>query len=317
MAYLVGNFKIKGTIDNASYYVDRNNRCVMRKKRASTRHAFYHSHKYESCRKNVNEFVSGTKIARQIRMGFDCHRPYFSDPDYFNRLVGLMRLIADTDFKNKWGLRNACEGNMHLLEDFSFNKNRSLTEALNADIDVSFDRNTGKYTINIEKFSPHLHINGPDSARWFQVYVRAFHFENYHEKNVITAETFTPTIAVDSKDEQSLSFELQLPVKDAGFYILGLGVVFYENYRGIPVAIRSGGAMNITSVDSAAAPKKDIVSAAELLESQMLSFDNNVKKKGSFYTPMVAGEEDPVLTEHIRKVRRDLWREQLHKYRRG
>src|SRR5688572_12677791 len=170
MAELIGVFKVKGVLDNTSFYPHKNGKCIIRKRRRFNPDKFWYDPKFERCRENVSDFRIASKAASQIKKVFATYKEFYSDSNYYNRLVGLLRLMAET-VTDPRGQRDGLEGNVHLLEGFSFNKDRSLAQALNANCTTSIDHETGLMTFDFDTFRPLARVSAPAGARYFQVLV--------------------------------------------------------------------------------------------------------------------------------------------------
>src|SRR5687768_17350961 len=108
-----------GSLHDISFFTDRRGRAIARMKPKPNMD--FHTHpKLIRCRENALDFGAVSKAAGHIRGAFHSALPYCSDGTYFNRLVGLLRVISSTDAENLRGACTGYAGNINLLTDFQF-----------------------------------------------------------------------------------------------------------------------------------------------------------------------------------------------------
>ncbi len=239
----------RGTIGNLSFYQDHRGRCIARQK---NQRAFDYLDHPDRARQKVSssEFAHASALAAKLRSPYEDYIHTCSDASYFNRLMGLLRHAAFEDRVSDRGSRIGTRGNIALLEGFEFNKDRHLDQALNADYVTWFDPATRSVRVDIDSFVPHKHIHGPRGARFFQLFVVA---------NVITEEKrysvqeVSNIIPINSRVSQSHSISLKASDKKGEILTISLGIVFYEEYLGVPQLIR-GGAMSFLEIHKISEP---------------------------------------------------------------
>ncbi len=324
MAKLTSPLKMTGSIDTLTFSVNQNGRCTVRKRRASTKYAFDNSPRYERSRQIVSEFKRCSRLARAVRSGMiEDMMIYHSDTDYFNRLVKMMRLITETA-PGTHGSRNPFEGNMHLLLDFCFNKDKSLNEALQTEVRTQIDAASGKVRVSLDRFIPFTAIKAPAKARKFQVVVnafRVFHIPGLEEFRTDRAnQEVSYVIPIDSIDPQELSFEFNIRNPEKGYIMVTVGILFFEDFRGLPKLIR-GGAMNIVALENISRADSPM-SAAERLEECRQRLETALEKKLRKHFPSPASGSTilnplPTYFDQRTALFRQLWYEEVVKARGG
>jgi hypothetical protein len=242
-------------------------------------------------------------------------------------------MIAETDTDHLRGARSCFSGNMHLLEDFEYNKDRPLSTALRADYSTHIDPATGAMRMDIPSFVPGLALQPPSGAKYFQLFIKgAAVSQDYQIGKLINgqdfnnAQTVSQLIPIDALESGDISLELQVPVKPGELLLLGVGILFYEELYGVPLAIR-GGALTIARVDKVpkaetSGPRGYARGRDAALASAMAVLNRQSAGSGDLGRLLPAGNSVgssplPDYNEKLRHACRQLWLLRLDKYRQG
>lgn len=319
MPHLIGPFHIRGTLGDLNYYRTQKGQCIIRQRRQSTKNAFYRHPRYERCRENVAEFVLTSKHASRISRAFSSRRKYFSDSEHFNRLVGLLRMIAQTSTSER-GSRCWNEGNIHLLEGFSFNKDRSFSNTINAESSVTIDTDTGHCHLLLADFVPALDLHPPARAAYFQIIFRVAVLGE--DGKDYEFEDLTGLHATNSAAPLAISLQTPFLSTPGALILVGAGILFYEDYMGIPVPIR-GGTFEILEVQRHLTPGQKPTSPDKSAEAE--AFHKRMEAIAHSFYPELPGIvytgnknlAPPGYQEQLLRVRRQIWLNKLQKYRTG
>ncbi len=115
----------RGKIGNMSFYKDRHGRSHIRQiqQRKKIRMTDYEARPWI---RNNMEFRDISQASRLIRQGLDYSLDYMRDSEHHNRLTGLLKHVAHTDFDTNPGFRDSFRGNLNLLIGYEFNEYNRL-----------------------------------------------------------------------------------------------------------------------------------------------------------------------------------------------
>ena len=314
----------RGSIGNLSFYQDSKGRTIARQKRGETRDFHTNDRRYLQLLA-ASEFSQISSLASRLRHPVDKLLKYCSDAYYFNRLVGVLRLAADTDYKVKLGARTATRGNAVLLEGFEFNSKRHLSDTLKADYLVQFDPESRTTRIDVESFIPRQAIKGPAGAKSFQIIAVA---AGVSHTSYVHAMEVSNLIGLDEQPTGPISLEIDTPGADRELVAVYLGVVFYEKYQNAPMLMRDG-ALSIVRIEKQQPlppvpplghhQDEDLevnTMTQEAIEDQVqrtLASKYPIKVFVSSKNPNPAGDID----RDVIAVQQDFWRRQLTRYLKG
>jgi hypothetical protein len=247
MATLHAAFKLRGNLGNLSYYTDRNGRNIVRSKGGPSKKAVLKHRNFERTRESCADFGAASSVAAVVRRAFLPYLKWTSESDYFNRLVGLVRMIQRTDQTNIRGTKNILSGNVYMLEDFEFNANRHLANTLDAEITPYVDKATGNTIVSFSSFTPATHLAAPKGATHFQLIAQAVTLDTEEERSARTTQ-IGPLLDINSTETGIIELDLQLNTQEEGILAVAAGILFYKEEMEIPLSIRDG-ALKIISID--------------------------------------------------------------------
>jgi hypothetical protein len=338
MAILTGALQLRGTIDNLSYYKHPNGKTIVRKKGGPPAERVRTHHNFQRTRENIKDFGTTASVASKVRKAMMPYMEYMSDGTYFNRLVGLVKLVGKTDRTNSRGSKHAYDGNIHLLEDFQWNAKLGFDKAVKADYCYTMDPATGSMSMDIVPFIPLADIEAPHGATHFQIMLRGcsiYHGNDRGNIQMIAA----PLMELNSQkiDGVTLTLENKILEKEGqGLLIMGAGIIFYEEVDGIPFAIRGAGAFAMLGVERTVIADKETGeileeltpqdqearkaahrSALDLLIASMQAQHYNLGKGGSRTPLQDLNGSRADYSDKLLQRGRALWLKKLDGYRRG
>lgn len=199
-----------------------------KKKKTSRKKQIHTDPQFERTRENMAEFGRAGRAVKMLKRAF---HPVFtnkSDRYMAGRLVQRMARVLRTDGVSDRGERTVGKGNLMLLENFVFNKQRSLDEIFNPPYTINFERETGQLTLVIHSFVPKQRIlYAPKAATYFMLTVAAaaidFDAEHYESDYHITDE-----LVLGSSPLKDIEVRLALPPAMAAPVLTLLAIEFLE-----------------------------------------------------------------------------------------
>lgn len=168
MAKQVGIIKLKGTIDDISFYRTADGH-MARAKGGISRQRILNDPAFQRTRENGSEFGTAGKGGKLIRNALRSMMQHAKDRLVVGRLTKVLLSIIKTDTINERGLRTVENGTMDLLLGFNFNGVAPLGTTLYAAFDALFDRVTGEATMNLEAYSPMVRIAAPSGTTHYRI----------------------------------------------------------------------------------------------------------------------------------------------------
>ena len=308
----------KGKIGNISIYQDSRGRTHGRS--LPSRKPRKVEKSWDTVFKNNMDFREAATVAKTIRRGLIVRLDDMKDAEHYNRLTGLLKHVSDTDFNSRQGSRDCFKGNLNLLLGFEFNENCRLKDAFRGKYTSTIDPERGKMTVEFDSFYPAFDIDGPREARFCQLVVQGTTFSRNDQ---LAANRSSRLIDMSSTDSTApLSIELDLQPGPGEIMVLAVGLLFYEECYGVPLALR-GGAQWIVDITITDEPdiQVDRTSKKLSLAEYHARLDAVLSKRYRCRTPLYEAKEMPgywdELQEQLRQMRRKLHEQELYCLRNG
>jgi hypothetical protein len=249
-----GLIQLKGAVANMSFYKNKIDGYLARKKGGVTKERIETDPKYDLTRKNMAEFARAGLASKVFRKVFRSLLSATADKRMTGRLTRQMVKVIREDAVNLRGERNVIDGEATLLEGFQFNVNRTFDEAVLVDITASIDRATGAMTIDIPAIIPTKDIAVPEGATHFRFKTggAAIDFEG-KPSTVVTSDSDDLPV---TKDVQGpLQFSLEVPPGSVHPLFLICGIEFLQKTKAGEVSLMNNdaSAMAIVKVDGGVA----------------------------------------------------------------
>ena len=314
----------RGSLGNLNFHRDKQGRCIARQNPPKVKN-FYdnprRTHQVDSAR----EFGFNTRLASRLRQPLENYVRYCSDASYFNRLVGLLTKCTETDSLSTRGRRLSVRGNIHLIENFEFNKNNHLSHALRAEFSHTIDENTGHVRVDISSIAPLLDIKGPSNATYFQIVAVATACTT---DDIHFAQEVTNLLPFTKEETGPLTLSFTLEKFQGDVFTLSLGVLFYEQYQGVPLLLREG-AMSIIEVRKLwkETPKYDATTGRRInddgkpINYESIQNEFNHKLQLRYELPIISGQNNKApageIDDSLHRLRQLYYRQELDRYRKG
>lgn len=250
MAKQTGIIKLKGTIDDISFYKTADGH-MARAKGGISRDRILSDPAFQRTRENGAEFGTAGRGGKLVRTALRHLLQHAKDRRVVGRLTKELLAIIKTDATNKRGARKIEEGDLNLLEDFDFNINAPLRTTLYAQFDVSFNRTTGESTANIEAFSPAIRIAAPTGTTHFKISLGAAELD-FPSMQFVFSSSNTGIIPYDPVEIPASSLMATLTASSSLPVVQALGVEFFQFVNGEHYPLKNGAnnALTIVKVDT-------------------------------------------------------------------
>ena len=231
MAKVIAPFKIVGTIDDLNFYIDQNNKNIVRTKFKTgvTSEEFKRNPIFTKVKNHGKEFGRAAKKAQSFRMVANYCNNSPKDGSFAGRANKLMLEIIQEDTTNPQGEKTFENGMEHretrpYFVGFEGNKLRPLKTVLKTNWE--WDENTN--TVTLPDFNPESHINWPDKADNVHVAIAKANWNyvenkfeiHYSQEMILHKEEEIQTIILTTANEkQKTDNSIQLLYLFIGFSI--------------------------------------------------------------------------------------------------
>ncbi len=250
MAKQAGIIKLKGTIDDISFYRTADGH-MARAKGGISRQRILNDPAFQRTRENGSEFGTAGKGGKLIRNALRSLMQHAKDRLVVGRLTKVLLSIIKTDATNERGLRTIENGTMDLLMGFNFNSAAPLGTTLYAAFDALFDRVTGEATIDLEAYSPMVRIAAPAGTTHYRIALGAVELDFPNMQFGFSTsdsgiQTYDPVEVPASTLTVTLTPASTLPVVQV------VGIEFFQLVNGEYYPLKNGAnnALAIVGVDN-------------------------------------------------------------------
>ncbi len=299
-----------------SFYTDKRGRRINRKPGGPSKEQVATLASCARLREHNSEFGGVSAMVGRIRTAFGLQLNYFSEGTYFNRLMGLLKMVLDTDGAGKRGERQPLGGHVQLLEGFEWNNKLSFANALGAEYSSYIDVAGGKMVVEIGSFGPGKLIRAPEGSTHFKIIVRGAVLGGERE-GMRREMSETRLIKIDKTDTGPLRLELDVNTgkDEQGLMILGAGIIFYEEIEGIPFALRGLGCFCLLNVERMGVTKKEDAALRKSAIAKLEELMRVGKLRAAIGVPGIHGEDDPELEGKLVMLEKKLWTRRMERLR--
>jgi hypothetical protein len=254
MAKQMGILPLSGPMGAISFYKSEGEYRA-REKTGPSRKMVLTSRRFERTRENSAEFRRAVRAGMLVRysLRYLLKVMKLGDSHVSGRLNGWLLKVLQADAVHGRGARTVSNGNLELLEDFAFHKDRSLNQVFLAGPVSSINSATGRMHLEIRPFDPRQRVQAPAGATHFKVvsvgaaldFDKEQYEEDFRETDYLSLEeTVSDTIRLEHTPE----------VKAGQSLLLAMGVVFYVRGEHGRYERMNGGAMRVIQVASPSLP---------------------------------------------------------------
>lgn len=250
MAKQAGIIKLKGTIDDISFYRTADGH-MARAKGGISRQRILNDPAFQRTRENGSEFGTAGKGGKLIRNALRSLMQHAKDRLVVGRLTKVLLSIIKTDATNERGLRTIESGNMDLLLGFNFNGTAPLGTTLYAAFDALFDRVTGEATIDLEAYSPMVRIAAPAGTTHYRISLGAAELD-FPNMQFDFSTSNSGIQAYDPVEVPASSLTVTLTPASALPVVQVVGIEFFQLVNGEYYPLKNGAnnALAVVGVDN-------------------------------------------------------------------
>lgn len=249
MAKQAGIIKLKGTIDDISFYKTADGH-MARAKGGIDRAKILNDPAFQRTRENGSEFGTAGKGGKLIRTSVRHLLQHAKDRRVVGRLTKELLAIIKTDPINNRGERTIENGVMEMLKGFNFNSNAPLGTTIYMAHQSAFDRVTGDATASIEAYNPNIRIVAPGGTTHFRLSLGAAELDFQNMQFQYAADD-TAILPYDSTEVPATVLTASLTPNSSLPVILVVCVEFFQLVNGEYYPLKNGAnnALEVVQVD--------------------------------------------------------------------
>ena len=238
MARQKGIFKVKGTLDDITFYKSKDGYLVRERggvsaDRIATDPAF------QRTRENQAEFGRAGKASKLLRTAIRPLLQSAKDGRMVSRLHREMMRVVKADSTSLRGQRNVLDGELELLQGFEFNEAGKLGQTFFVPYTTVIDRVAGTLKVNLPAFVPAQLIAAPTEATHYQVIAGggAVNFEG----NTHSLELFTSAMtALEPVEHPASTIDFTTNAGSTHPLFLLMGIAFFQEVNGTHYSLKNG-----------------------------------------------------------------------------
>ncbi len=249
MAKQAGIIKLKGTIDDISFYKTADGH-LARAKGGADRDKILHSPAFARTRENNSEFGRAGRGGKLIRSALRSLMQNAKDRRVVSRLTSILLAIIKTDPVNARGQRTLDDGNLQLLEGFDFNINGKLDTTFFGLYTADYDRVEGEASVALNEFSATEEITAPAGTTHYKIAMGTAEVD-FENKTFVYAEKDMGMLLYDNTSVAATSLMAQLTPDSHNPVLVVLGIEFYQEVNGEFYSLKNGAfnALKVVNVD--------------------------------------------------------------------
>jgi hypothetical protein len=250
MARQTGIIKLKGTLDDISFYKSSDGH-LARTKGGIDGNRIANDPAFQRTRENGSEFGRAGKAGKLIRNAIRVLLQNAKDKRVVSRLTKDLVAIIKTDAVNLRGERTVQDGDLSGLLNFEFNLNGKLASTLFAPFVTAFDRVTGNADVTLAAFSPTVRIAAPTGTTHFNLVMGATEVDFNNE--IFVFETASSGILpYTAPDTAPIALNVALTANSVLPILEVVGIEFYQEVNGEMYPLKNGAynALSVALVDT-------------------------------------------------------------------
>ena len=230
MAEQMGTNPLRGSIGNITYY-KRNGKYLAKTKSSFNKKDPRNDLSSILPNKYRSEFGHCSSFGKLIRYSISQFIKSSKDINHCERLMSLLENIVKTDKISALGERRLYKADLTLLKGFDFNLRSGLDNFLSAKYDITIDRSTGKFRLQIPPFEIQKELLIPKNAQFFKINLTATEIDSERDdkKNVDVNSGFIGVNDILSKD---IDLSVSLGAGSLHPFIVTMNVQFFEEVNG-------------------------------------------------------------------------------------
>ncbi|ETN94001.1 hypothetical protein [Zhouia amylolytica] len=249
MAKQKGIIKLRGTLGDISFYKTQDGH-MAREKGEIDKSRIENDPRFRRTRENGSEFGRAGKTGKLLRDSLRILILNASDSRVVSRLLKEIMAVIKTDLINPRGERTVINGSLNLLQGFEFNNDAVLSQTFYAPYSKAFDRTTGVVTMNVEAFTPMVHVKAPAGTTHFKI-VSGSALIDFKNNSFEMAQNSTDYIVWNGTEQAAMDIGHTLTANSDLPLFTVLGVNFYQIVNGVNYPLNNGSfnALTLVQVD--------------------------------------------------------------------
>jgi len=246
MARQKGIIKVKGTLDDVTFYKSGQDGFLMRMKGGVPAARILSDPAFQRTRENMAEFGRAGKAGKMLRGALRGVLINSKDSRMTSRLTQAMMKVIQADATSDRGLRNVIDGEAELLTGFEFNNNGKLSTTLFAPFTPAIDRVSGELTVDFAPFVPVNMIGAPGGATHFKI-VSAGAEVDFEAETYVVQNAASAILPIDATLTAAIAQTNQVTAASTKPLFLVVGIEFYQQVNAQMYPLKNG-AFNPLSV---------------------------------------------------------------------
>lgn len=239
MAKQKGIFKVKGTLDDVTFYKSGKDGYLVRTKGGIPAARIASDPAFQRTRENNAEFGRAGKAGKMLRSALRGVLINSKDSRMASRLTKDMMRVIKADAVSDRGLRNVIDGEAELLTGFEFNINGKLSTTLFAPFTAAIDRVNGDLTLDIDPFVPVNMITAPSGATHFKI-VSAGAEVDFEAETYWMESSGTAILPLNAVPTAAISQSNGVTAASTKVLFLAVGIEFYQEVNTQMYPLKNG-----------------------------------------------------------------------------
>lgn len=227
----VGLIKIKGTVDDLSFF-DSQDGFMARKKGRFNLNKLKNDPNYLQVRLNIMEFTTGGNASRIFREAFTTEINKACDNRMISRLTQLMIGILQSDTTGEYGYRQVQAGDINRLLNFDFNDPVPMQATVKLKPECTINRPTGQVTVVVPAHVPQEFIAKPSGGVTHYRFFAAAAAVDFENGISASARQSSASLVYDSNPGTDTTLTLPLAPNSTLPIFVVLGVEFMKEVNG-------------------------------------------------------------------------------------
>lgn len=238
MAKQDGFVKLKGTIDDVSFYRTKDG-YMARKKVAIDPKRLEKDPAFARTREAMANFKKAAAAGKLLRHALRQLIRQARDKRVANRLFSMMVAVIKADVTNKRGLKNVIDGETELLTNFEFNAVAPLPNTFGVKYEASIDRVSGAAQIKVPSFEVEKLVTAPFESTHFQLHMAGVEVDFENGSTVVEFKDSKP-FSLKLREVSAFDLAVNLPANSTHPLFLVMGISFLVDDLGDMSPIKNG-----------------------------------------------------------------------------
>lgn len=239
MAKQKGIFKVKGTLDDVTFYKSGQDGYLVRTKGGVPAARIMSDPAFQRTRENMAEFGRAGKAGKMLRSALRGVLTNASDSRVASRLTREMVKVIQADAVSERGMRNVIDGEAEMLIGFEFNINGKLSTTLFAPYVAAINRTSGAATVTLDPFVPVNMVGAPSGATHFKI-VSAGAEVDFEAETYIMESSATAVLPLNATPTAAITQTNQLTAASTKPLFLAVGIEFYQEVNAQMYPLKNG-----------------------------------------------------------------------------